>query len=141
MGNIKEIKIKNSAYYFFNDMINMKDFDPNLLKIDKKLYKSIDIYFNGYITLKHYDYVKINSVNPLYFIINKVDGYIKTKKQKKLSNLHKERKIIRIISAGYILNKMLTLELWPLKSLICSEDINKLHLKMFYRRNFKRHTV
>ena len=36
MGNIKEINIKNQTYYFFNDTINAKDFDPNLLKIDKK---------------------------------------------------------------------------------------------------------
>ena len=52
MGNIKEINIKNRTYYFFNDMINIKDFDPNLLKIDKKLYKNIDIYYIGYITVK-----------------------------------------------------------------------------------------
>ena len=39
MGNIKEMNIKNQTYYFFNDMINIKDFDPNLLKIDKKSYK------------------------------------------------------------------------------------------------------
>ena len=38
MGNIKEINVKNRNYYFFNDMINITNFDPNLLKIDKKLY-------------------------------------------------------------------------------------------------------
>ena len=43
MGNIKEINIKNQTYYFFNDMINIKDFDPNLLKIDKTSYKNIDV--------------------------------------------------------------------------------------------------
>ena len=41
MGNTKEINIKNQAYYFFDDMINIKDFDPNLLKKDKKSYKNI----------------------------------------------------------------------------------------------------
>ena len=79
MGNIKEINIKNRTYYFFDDMINIKDFDPNLLKIDKKLYKNIDIYYIGYITVKNSDYVKINCVNPLYLIISDVDGYIKEK--------------------------------------------------------------
>ena len=74
MGNIKEINIKNRTYYFFDDMINIKDFDPNLLKIDKKSYKNIDICYIGYITIKDSDYVKINSVNPLYLIINEVDG-------------------------------------------------------------------
>ena len=43
MGNIKEIKIKNRTYYFFDDMTDITNFDPNLLKIDKKSYKSIDI--------------------------------------------------------------------------------------------------
>ena len=35
MGSIKEINIKNHTYYFFNDIINIKNFDSNLLKIDK----------------------------------------------------------------------------------------------------------
>ena len=35
MGNTKEVKIKYRTYYFFDDMINIKDFDSNLLKIDK----------------------------------------------------------------------------------------------------------
>ena len=56
-------------------MINIEDFDSNLLKIDKKSYKNIDIYQIGCITIKDFDYVKINSVNPLYLIIGKVDGY------------------------------------------------------------------
>ena len=43
-GNIKEINIKNQTYYFFNGTINIKDFDPNLTKVDKKSYKNIDIY-------------------------------------------------------------------------------------------------
>ena len=60
MGNIKEINIKNRTYYFFDDTININDFDSNLLKIDKNLY----IYYIGYITMRDSDYVKINSVNP-----------------------------------------------------------------------------
>ena len=53
MGNIKQINIKNRTYYFFNDMINLGDFDSNLLRIDKKSYKNIGIYNNGYITIKN----------------------------------------------------------------------------------------
>ena len=55
-------------------MIDITNFDPNLFKIDKKSYKNIDICYIGYITIKDSDYVKINSVNPLYLIINEVDG-------------------------------------------------------------------
>ena len=52
MGNIKQINIKKRTYYFFNDMINIKDFDSSLIKIDKKSYKNIAIYNVGYITIK-----------------------------------------------------------------------------------------
>ena len=52
MGNIKQINIKNRTYYFFNDMINIKDFDSSLIKIDKKSYKNIAIDNVGYITIK-----------------------------------------------------------------------------------------
>ena len=57
-------------------MINIKDFDPSLIKIDKKSKKNIGIYYIGYISVKDSDHVKINSVNLLYLIIGKVDGYI-----------------------------------------------------------------
>ena len=79
MGNIKEINIKNRTYYFFDDMINIKDFDPNLLKIDKKSFKNIDIYYIGYMTVKDSYYVKMNCVNPLYLIISEAEEYIKEK--------------------------------------------------------------
>ena len=77
MGNTKEIIIKNWTYYFFDDLINITNFDPKLLKIDKKLYKNIEIYYIGYITMKDSDYVKINCVNPLSLIIDEVDGHFK----------------------------------------------------------------
>ena len=83
MGNTKEINIKNGTYYFFNDMINIEDFDPNLLKIDKKSYKNIDIYYIGYIIMKDSDYLKIKSVNPLYLIIGKVIGHTEEKNESK----------------------------------------------------------
>ena len=54
MGQVKEINIKNQTYYFFNNMINIKNFHSNLLKIDKKSYKDIDIYYIGYITIKKF---------------------------------------------------------------------------------------
>ena len=59
MENIKQINIKNRTYYFFNDMINIKDFDSSLLKIDKTLYKDIGIYNIGYIMIKKMMTVKI----------------------------------------------------------------------------------
>ena len=70
MGEVKELDIKNWTYYFFNDMIDIRNFQSNLLKIDKKPYKDYDIYYIGYITIKKTgDYENIHSVNPLYLII------------------------------------------------------------------------
>ena len=58
-------------------MININNFDSNLTKIDKKSYKNIDAYYVGYITIKNIgDYENIHSVNRLYLIIGKADGYI-----------------------------------------------------------------
>ena len=56
-------------------MINMKELDPNKIKINEKSNKSILIYYIGYVTFNEVNYVKINSANPLYLIINKINGY------------------------------------------------------------------
>ena len=80
MGEVKQINIKNRTYYFYNEMINLKDFDSNLLKIDKKHYKGINIYYIGYITIKKIDGCEsIYSVNPLYLLINQANRYIEDK--------------------------------------------------------------
>ena len=47
MGTIKQIDTKNRTYYFYNDIIEIENFDSSLLKIDKKLYKDIGIYNIG----------------------------------------------------------------------------------------------
>ena len=80
MGEIKQIDIKNRTYYFYNDIIDLKDFDARLLKIDKKSYKNIGIYNIGYITIKKIDDCEsIYSVNPLYLRVDHVNGYIEEK--------------------------------------------------------------
>ena len=88
MGEIKQINIKNCTYYFYNDQIDFKDFDAKLLKIDKKDYNEIDIYYIGYVTVKKIgDYNNINSVNPLYLIINEMIGHFEEKNENKYSVL------------------------------------------------------
>ena len=74
-NRVKDIDIKNCTYYFFNDIINIKIFDPNNIKIDENSYKNILICYTGYVTIKDLKYVKTNSVNCLYFIFVKVNGY------------------------------------------------------------------
>ena len=62
---VREINIKN----LFDDIINIKDLDLNNIKMDKKLYKKILIYY--------LDYVTLNSVKALYLIIDNANVYIK----------------------------------------------------------------
>ena len=66
---VKDIDIENRTYYFFDNIINIKNFDLNGIKIDENLCKI------GYVAIKYSKYVKINSVNALYLIFNKVNGY------------------------------------------------------------------
>ena len=78
MGSTKEINIENRTYYFYNDIIDLKTFDTNNLKLDKKKYKDIDIYNIGYVAIKKIgDFYDVNSVNPLYLRIDNASGYIK----------------------------------------------------------------
>ena len=61
-------------------MIILKSFEPNLLKINQKHYKGINIYYNEYITIKKVDdYESIYNVNPLYLRFNHANGYIEEK--------------------------------------------------------------
>ena len=80
MGEVKQINIKNRTYYFYNDIIDLKNFDARLLKIDKKSYKNIGIYNIEYITIKKIDDCEyIYKVNPLYLLIDHANGYIEEK--------------------------------------------------------------
>ena len=55
MEEIKQINIKNRTYYFYNDRIDLKNFDERLLKIDIKNCNEIDIYYIGYVPVKKID--------------------------------------------------------------------------------------
>ena len=60
--------MKNPIYYFLDDMINIKNLNPNNIKIDEKPHKNILIYYISCVTQY--------SVKSLYLIINKKNGYI-----------------------------------------------------------------
>ena len=105
MGEIKQINIKNRTYYFYNNIIGLKDFDAKLLKIDKKSYKNIGIYNIGYITIKKIDDCKnIHSVNPLYLRIDHANGYIEEKWENKYLVLTQQMEI-----KSYLKNTMMFL--------------------------------
>ena len=72
-NKVKDINIKIRTHYFFNDIIDTENFDPNNIKIDEKSYKNIFLYYIGYVTIK--EYLKIYSVNPLYLIFRYANVY------------------------------------------------------------------
>ena len=78
MGETRQINIKNRTYYFYNDHMYLEDFDASLLKVDKKNYKEIEVYYIGYVTFKEIaNSNDINSVNHLYLMIDKTIGHFK----------------------------------------------------------------
>ena len=74
-NKVKDINIKSYLYYFFDDIINIKNFDSSNIKIEKKSYKNILINYFGYVTIKDSKCVKIKCVNPLHLIFNKANRY------------------------------------------------------------------
>ena len=72
--------IKNQTYYFFDNIIDIRNFHSNLLEIGKKSHKDIDIYYIGYITIRKFnDCGNISGVNPLYLTIYSATGHFKEK--------------------------------------------------------------
>ena len=90
----KELNIKNQTYYYFDDIIDIRNFHSNLLKIDEKSHKDFDNYYIGYYTIKKlnncncncdcdFDYENIPCVNPLYLIIYSASAYLEEKYDEK----------------------------------------------------------
>ena len=99
MGTVKDLNIKNRAYYYFDDIIDIKNFQSKQIK---KLYKDY-IYYIGYITTKKFDkfsdHENINSVNPLYLIIQSATGYFEEKNGEKYLILDSTEKYEEVFSA------------------------------------------
>ena len=93
MGETKQINIKNRTYYFHNDQIDLKDFDVRLLKVDKKDYNEIDIYYIGHVTIKKIGDYNIDSVNPLYLMITQMIGHLRKKMKISIQFQMKQMKI------------------------------------------------
>ena len=80
----KQLNIKNRTYYSWNDLTNLKDFDPKLLKLDKKSSMNVNLYYIGYVTKN--SECNINSVILLYLLIGELDGFIEEKEGSKYLN-------------------------------------------------------
>ena len=95
---VKDRSIKNHTYYFFDDIINIKNFDLNNIKIVEKLYKNILIYYVQFVTINDLKYVKIDIVNSLCLIFSKVNKYfeeINKNKYLMLVPTNKSKEIIK----------------------------------------------
>ena len=72
--NIKSLKIKPKTNYNWDDIIYINNFNVNSLEIIKRESRiGANIYYIGYVLNPNYDY---NTINPLYFVINRLIGYI-----------------------------------------------------------------
>ena len=83
----RQLNIKNRTYYFYNDLINVINFEASNLKLDKKTWKDIDIYYIGYVDKKP-DW-NVNNVNPLYLITNRVYRYVSERNGNKFLTIDK----------------------------------------------------
>ena len=99
MEQVKEINIKNQAYYFRDDMINIKNFHSNLLKVDKKSHENINIYYISHMMIKKFsDYENICSVNSFYLIIHSAIGHFKEKYGEKYSIIDLTEEYKKVLS-------------------------------------------
>ena len=132
MGEVKELNIKNRTCHYFDDMIDIRNFHSELLKIDKKSHRYFDIYDVGYNTIKKLsncncncdygcDYENIRSMNLLYLTIHSATGYFKEKYSEKYLFLDSAEKYEEVFSG--------------IKSDI--ETIND-GKELFYKKNFAR---
>ena len=71
--DIKSLKIKTKTNYNWDDIVYINDFDVNTLEIIKRESKiGVNIYYIGYV----FELNDYNTINPLYFVINRLIGYI-----------------------------------------------------------------
>ena len=89
----RQLNIKNGTHYFYNDLINVLNFEASSLKLGRKTWKDIDIYYIGYVDKKP-DW-NVNSVNPLYFLISRVYGYVSEKNGNKYLTNDKGDSVLR----------------------------------------------
>ena len=75
----KQLNIKSRSYYFYNDLINVLNFKCENLKLDKRTWNDIDIFYIGYVHKDKPSDWEVNSVNPLYLMVNNFYGMIAEK--------------------------------------------------------------
>ena len=79
-NTLKETYIKYCTNYFLDDIVNMKNLDPNKMKVDGKSCKNVFIRYIVYVKVKDFSYT---SLNPFYLTFNKINGFIEKSNRKK----------------------------------------------------------
>ena len=98
MKEVKKINLK-SEYHYFEVIINIENFHSNLLGIEKKSHKDIDMYYIDYITIKKFDDCEnIHSINPLYLVIHSGTGHFKEKYGEKYLIIDSTKKYEEVFS-------------------------------------------
>ena len=83
MKTFRQVNIKNCQKRFLNIMINIKNFDPNLLSIDQISFKSSDF------VIYYIEYIKsLGGENSLYLVFNNVDAYLNPIPLKKVMKIN-----------------------------------------------------
>ena len=91
----KQLNIENRSYYFYNDFINVLNFEASDLKLDKKTWKNLDVYYIGYVDNKKSKDWVVNGVNPLYLMINRFYGHIEEKNGIKFLTINKRDSVLK----------------------------------------------
>ena len=89
----KKLNIKGRSYYFYNDLISLWNFEERNLKLEKKCWKDIDIYYLGYVDKK--PEWNINSINQLYLIVNGIYGSISEENGTKYLTISKPENVLK----------------------------------------------
>ena len=91
----RQLNIKNRSYYFYNDLINVLNFEASDLKLDKKTWKELDIYYTGYVDKDKPAEWKVNSANQLYLIINRFHRIVLEKNGNKFLTIDKRDSVLK----------------------------------------------
>ena len=89
----KQLNIKDRSYYFYKDLINLWNFNERNPKLDKKSWKNFNIYYLGYVD-KNPEW-HVNSVNQLYFIVNRVYESISEENGTKYLSIDKPENVLK----------------------------------------------
>ena len=132
MEAIKEINIKNRTYYFCNDIINLDEFDESKIKVDKRDFNDIDIYYLGYEHKKKTSECNvINSVNPLYLRIVDMKGQFEKGKDDAwyLIISHKDAVYEKLMDIFEIIKNKITEKTWD------TVEYDKNYMKINFESN------